>query len=147
MKVRVSAIIEEDKRVLFMQYNYPRGQVFCLPGGGVHVDETTAQALVREFQEELKVDVRVGPLAYVGDMLASPHYPQTLHIVFRAEIRSGKPELNPKFTTAHDVVWLPIDDLNEKILYPSINEMLIEDFQAGSIQAKYLGDCLRRSWL
>ncbi|MBN1589465.1 MAG: NUDIX domain-containing protein, partial [Pirellulales bacterium] len=31
---------------------------FCFPGGGIHPGESEADALVREFQEELSVRVR-----------------------------------------------------------------------------------------
>ena len=147
MNVRSCAIIRQKDRVLFLQYDYPNGRVHCLPGGGLQEGESVAQSVVRELHEELGVDIEVGPLAYLGDVLRSEHYPQTVHIVFQARIVSGKPILNPKFTTARDVVWLPISDLPDKTLYPAINEALVEDLSAGKVNARYLGDCLQRKWL
>ena len=147
INVRASAIVLEQDRVLFLRYSYPRGTVFCFPGGGLHVGETLAAALRRELREELSIDVEVDQLAYLGDMLATPHYPQTVHVVFRARIVGGRPVLNPQFTTAREAVWLPIDGLAGKNLYPAINAALIADLSVGEIQSRYLGDCLQRSWM
>jgi len=54
--------------------------VWALPGGRVDPGESAAQALVREFQEELGCTVRCGELVYVAENFF-PHAGASIHEV------------------------------------------------------------------
>ena len=45
----------------------PHINTFELPGGGVELDETLEQGLIREFHEETGVDIKIGKLLKVED--------------------------------------------------------------------------------
>jgi len=69
----IKGIIIKDGKVLVGRVNQGRGEFYKLPGGGHHFGETVGEALVRECQEELGLNVKLGPLLFVRDYLAKNH--------------------------------------------------------------------------
>jgi mutator protein MutT len=58
MNTRSAAIIIKDNKILLMRRVVSgRGEYWVFPGGGVEVGETSEQALAREVQEELSLEV------------------------------------------------------------------------------------------
>jgi len=55
-KLRVSGIIIEDNRILVEQY---KEDEYCLPGGYVELNETTANAIKRELYEETNIKFEI----------------------------------------------------------------------------------------
>lgn len=146
MRVRGCALIEKDQKVLVLAYDYPGGRVYAIPGGGVKEGESLGDSIVREYQEELGIQVKLGDLRFVGDMMAQDGgIKQTVHVVFEGSILSGEPILNADETSAAEVLWLDLERLDEVRLYPAINEALKQDRQSGN-QPRYLGNCLTREW-
>ncbi|CAM2006173.1 NUDIX domain-containing protein [Acanthopleuribacter pedis] len=143
MRVRGAGLIIRDGRLLVLVYHYPKGDVYAIPGGGLHEGETLAASVTREFQEELNLDIQLGALFCVADMMAQPKIPQTLHVVFRAEILAGEPKLNPAETSAASFTWLPLAQVGEVRLYPAINRQVLENPAAG---LGYIGECQHREW-
>ena len=146
MRVRGSAMIRREGKLLVLAYDYPKGRIFAIPGGGVKKGETLSQSIVREYQEELSIQIQVGDLRFVGDMQAQETIPQTVHLVFDGEILSGTPCLNRTHTSAAEYLWLDLDDLDQIKLYPHINQALREDLKNGIPRPRYLGNCLNREW-
>jgi len=67
-RVRTAGVAIRDGCVLVHREEQPSPWTnSALPGGGVEMHETSDAALVREFREELGVDVRVGRLLWVAD--------------------------------------------------------------------------------
>jgi ADP-ribose pyrophosphatase YjhB (NUDIX family) len=67
-RVRAAGVAIRDGCVLVHREEQPSPWTnSALPGGGVEMHETSDAALVREFREELGVDVRVGRLLWVVD--------------------------------------------------------------------------------
>ncbi|MCU0341705.1 MAG: NUDIX hydrolase [Spirosomaceae bacterium] len=122
MKTRPSALIVENNHVLLLRYNYAQNDVFALPGGNPDAGETLTQALTRELTEELNIEVEIGELLMIGEVLQSPKRPDVLHCVFTATIIGGLPMLNAQHTTAQEVVWKPINALPLLNLYPNIGQ-------------------------
>ena len=150
MKVRPSALIwrqhENQTEVLLMRYCYSGQDVFALPGGNPDRGEILPETIVREIREELGVSVDLGEMILAGEMLLSQRNDDVLHVVFAARNLKGEPALNPDETTALNLVWIPVADLDKLNLYPNIGAKLQPWFSSatylgyvGRIEQQYFG--------
>ncbi|MCK8492163.1 NUDIX hydrolase [Spirosoma sp. RP8] len=150
MKVRPSALIwrqnANQAEVLLMRYNYGGQDVYALPGGNPDRGEILTETVVREIQEELGVSVDVGEMILAGEMLLSQRNDDVLHIVFATRNLQGQPALNPAETTAHELVWQPVDVLDKLNMYPNIGAKIQPWFRSatylgyvGRIEQQYFG--------
>ena len=124
MKVRPSITIVENNRLLLMHYRYSNTDVHNLPGGNVEKGETITETVVRELMEELGVEVEVGKMILLGDVIMPEGKEDVLHCVFEGKIITGKPALNPEQTSALALVWMPLVDLHELDMYPNVGAEL-----------------------
>ncbi len=142
--IRPAILIIENQSILTMQYRYGEQEVYNLPGGNLELGEYLSEALAREMQEELGIEVTVGELIAVGEVYVKENNKQTLHLLFAGKIKVGIPTLNPKETSALDIRWLPIDELNSVNLYPNIAPT-IQDYLTGNLLNKYTGK-IEQQW-
>ena len=89
-RIRVSAILRRDSRVLLVRHEKQGREYWLLPGGGVGAGETLVAALKRELAEELGIDDDLpleGPVA-LADSISPPGWPpkHVVHIVFAASL-------------------------------------------------------------
>ncbi|GAA4463722.1 NUDIX domain-containing protein [Nibrella saemangeumensis] len=124
MKVRPALLIQRDNKILVMHYRYGGEDVYALPGGNPDRGETLDVAVIRELQEELGVDVEVGPIAFAGEVMVPTAKDDILHVVFTGEITVGDPGLNPEHTTALAVVWMPVSELDSLNMYPNVGRQI-----------------------
>jgi 8-oxo-dGTP diphosphatase len=127
MKVRPSVVIIENDCVLLMRYRYGQTDVYNLPGGNVDKGETLTQTVVRELQEELGIEITVGKMILMGEVLMPEPKKDVLHCIFLGKIIEGKPVLNSEHTSALEIVWKHIDDLKDLDMYPNVGAHLQED--------------------
>lgn len=64
-KYRVSGLLLVDNRILTVKIN--NNNFYCLPGGHVELMENTKDAIIREFKEETKIDVKIEKLLYITE--------------------------------------------------------------------------------
>lgn len=111
----VGAIIYSDNKILCAQ----RSETMSLPlmwefpGGKIEKDETEKEALIREIKEEMKCDL------IVKDKVTTTEYEYDFGIV---KLSTYKCELNkemPTLTEHNQIVWLPIQQLNELTWAPA----------------------------
>ena len=146
MRVRGAALIVEEGRFLVLAYDYPKGRIYAIPGGGMEEGESLAATVVREYREEMGLDIEIGRLRYVGDMMSHGDISQAVHVVFEARILAGEPVLNAHHTSASEVLWLDLAKLDSVSLYPAINREIMADQTRANPAARYLGDCMARDW-
>ena len=124
MKVRPSIAIIENNNLLLMRYHYGNTDVYNLPGGNVDKGETLTATVVRELREELGIEVEVGEMILSGDVIMPEGKEDVLHCVFEGKIIAGMPTLNPKETSALEVVRIPLVDLHNLEMYPNVGAEL-----------------------
>lgn len=120
MKVRPSILVIENQQVLLMRYRYGQVDVYHLPGGNPDTGETLTATLVRELREELGVGIEVGTMILSGEVILPEQTEDVLHCVFRANVSMGIPVLNPAETSALEIVWRDISELNTVEMYPNV---------------------------
>ena len=64
MRNRAAAIIHRNGKLLLIHRQKPGRDYYILPGGGVELDESFAEACIREVKEETGLDVLALHLAY-----------------------------------------------------------------------------------
>lgn len=97
-RVRVCGIcIKEKENALLLVHHKglgKKGHLWVPPGGGVEYFEDARSALVREFKEETNLDIAVGKLLFVNEVLNDPLH--AVELFFEVKIRQGE------LATGHD---------------------------------------------
>ena len=139
-QLRVAAIIVRDKQLLLVEHRKRGEHYWVLPGGRLEGLETLATALRRELNEELGLDVQVGRLVIISEMLAPDRH--VVNLMFHAEIGEGA---EPRLDRADPVLagwqWVSTDQLPRLDFRPPIADavraVIAEKF-AGPV--RLLGD-------
>jgi 8-oxo-dGTP pyrophosphatase MutT (NUDIX family) len=147
----VKALIIHDGQLLTIEKFSGDCKRYVIPGGGQEVNETLADAVIRECLEELGVKVKVGPLLWVREFISKNHISnqkqdEQTHIVehiFEAVLDEIPDCFEPISADSSQtgVVWLPIDKLSNYNYYPKELIPLIQRRDQGeSIGESYVGD-------
>jgi ADP-ribose pyrophosphatase YjhB (NUDIX family) len=129
-RIRVSALLRWNGRLLLCRHEKPGREYWLLPGGGVNSGETLVVALRRELQEECSIVDPIpleGPIAIVDSIapvrtFASRH---VVHIIFSGDIGGRSLEA----VTSEDAAvrghrLFDIAELDEIVLHPPIQRFL-----------------------
>ncbi len=142
-RVRVSALIRWQNRVLLCRQEKPGKEYWLLPGGGVEGGETLDEALRRELGEELGLweDVMFeGPIA-VAESIAPDWRPgdrHVVHVVFGVDLsRHTLEDIETHDAAVRGLRLFSLDDLAEVVLHPPMKRF-VERWQPGD-PSVYLG--------
>ena len=123
---RVAGLAAQNGRLLVQRARGDDG--LAVPGGHVKFGETTAEALRREFREELGVGIEVGELAAVGEVFFDWNGPcQQICLYYRVEVPDGPWEgVRHGFDDSGNVreeidfFWVPVEELaaGKHLIYP-----------------------------
>ncbi len=137
MIVRPSGLVVSDRRLLVMHYRYGGRDRFNLPGGKVDPGESLSDCLVREFAEELDLEVHPGDQVFTVETHAGGR--EVLHLIFDISDYAGLPCLNPHHTKSLDVLWMDVETLATAPLYPAIGPVLAAWMTSKKGHPVYLG--------
>ena len=132
----VRGAVFRDGRILLVRETAD-GDRWTLPGGWADVNESPAEAVVKEVREEAGLEVRAFKLGAVLDRSRHAHKPiYPFHIwklFFLCEITGGEPQNGPEtsevaFFAEHD---LPADLSTSRVLPPQLKRMFEHMRQPG----------------
>jgi 8-oxo-dGTP diphosphatase len=142
-RIRVSALLRWNERVLLCRHEKGGREHWLLPGGGVNSGESIVDALHRELREEIGIDDEIpveGPIAIVDSIspertLVQKH---VVHIVFAGDLggRSLEAVTSQDAAVRGHRLFTP-GELDEVVLHPPIQRFL-RRWQPGD-PAVYLG--------
>jgi 8-oxo-dGTP diphosphatase len=145
-RIRVSAILSWNGRILLARHEKPGKEYWLLPGGGVNAGESLVQALVRELKEEVGIvgeDDQLpleGPVALVDSIAPSFSFASrhVVHIIFAADL-SGRSldAVTSEDAAVRGLRLFSREELEGLALHPPIQRFL-ERWQPGD-PAVYLG--------
>ncbi|HEY2325848.1 MAG TPA: NUDIX hydrolase [Gaiellaceae bacterium] len=142
-RIRVSAILRWQGRILLCRQEKPGKEYWLLPGGGVEEGETLTEALRRELREELGIEAYAqfeGPVAIV-DSIAPPSThdrKHVVHIIFATDMsHRSLSDVETRDAAVKGARLFSDDELEDVVLHPPIKRFLTR-WQPGD-PAAYLG--------
>ena len=120
-----AALIFASERLLIAQR--PPGVhlegLWEFPGGKLELGESYPDCVRRELQEELRVEVRVGPMLAAVEH----HYPEKLVRIqfYRCELLDGE----PMAVECSDLAWVSAEELDQYV-FPPADAGIISELKA-----------------
>ncbi|HLT93769.1 MAG TPA: NUDIX domain-containing protein [Membranihabitans sp.] len=113
--LRSYGILVRDGRVLMSEEEYKGRKLFKFPGGGVEYGEGIQDTLIREFREELDLEVEIGEVFYVTvDFIQSIFIP-TDQVICTYHYISSKEQIQIS-KAEHELHWVELAPSNSKLL-------------------------------
>jgi len=145
MRCRPALVIIENNHLLVMKYQYGDQFIYNLPGGNPDPNELLSDTIARECMEELGIDVEVGTMLLMGQVSGTELRDDVLHILFEGAIIGGIPALQAEETNALEVLWIPLEEMNQITMYPNIGMELL-NLLFTQQKGKYIG-AIQQPWL
>jgi ADP-ribose pyrophosphatase YjhB (NUDIX family) len=145
-RIRVSAILRWEGRILLLRHEKSEGEIWLLPGGGVQVGESLVQALQRELREEtglfsegFEVPLE-GPVAIVDSIApeSSANRKHVVHVIFAADVTGSLEGVVSQDDAVRGHRAFLLRELESITLHPPIHRFL-QRWQPGD-PAAYLGE-------
>ena len=124
----VLGIAKKDNKLLVSKgYDKIKNQFFyrCL-GGGIEFQETSIEALKREFKEEIDIDIEIEDYCGLAENIFTFQGKKGHELVLLYNIKIKDEDYKEKYHMIDDdgedeAVWVDIDDFKskKKILYPN----------------------------
>ncbi|MCE5168364.1 GNAT family N-acetyltransferase [Paenibacillus profundus] len=135
---RVAGLLMQNDKILLQRPNNDTGYAF--PGGHVSFGETHEETLIREFKEEMGVNIKVGSLKWVGELF----FPwgnkdcQQICLFYLISLADeteiplsgsfwGTEQLENQ-TFKLEFSWMPLSDILKTELYPIESKQLLTKY-------------------
>lgn len=129
-RLRVAGIIQRDDAILMVRHEKDGSSYWLLPGGGVDRGETLHEALRREFNEEVTLEVEPGELVTISESIAPDGSRHMVQCCFTATVVSGKVALGVDERVV-EARFVTADELADLEVRPPLNDELIDGIQNG----------------
>lgn len=119
-QIAVGAVVVRDGELLMVQRdNEPGKGLWSVPGGRLEAGEYLNAAVSREVKEETGLDVTVGQLLGILEVVGDPHY------VILDFVATTTDEAAPQAgDDVADVRWVPLDEVSTLDCTPRLRETL-----------------------
>jgi len=129
---RTAGILIRDGKILVQREK--DGNEYALPGGHVHMGETTEQSLVREYKEETGADIVCERLVWVEEVFWKWNDKAAHGIVFYYLITlKNNSNIPDEYFMSHKdncnliLEWVSIEEMKKLTIYPAFIKEKIEN--------------------
>lgn len=129
-RIRVSAVLRREDRLLLIRQEKRGEQYWLLPGGGVNYGESLTQALQRELTEECGIEEDLpleGPVALVDSIAPerSLRAKHVVHVIFAGYLGGRSLDaVTSKDAAVRGHRLFAVDELADVRLHPPIQRFL-----------------------
>ncbi len=140
IRIRVAGILVKDSKILLVRHEKNEKSYWLLPGGGVDFGESAEAALVREFQEEVGLSIRVGKLVLVHDSIPPNRHRQVLNLYFL--VTADKYDIKvTQDAVLKDAAFYPLSEFGGMTVNPDVKKEILDGIGNGwSESCRYLGN-------
>ncbi len=137
--VRVYALLAHEGKVLIINEPFQNQLIYKFPGGGLEFGEGTKECLVREFKEELNLDVAIGEHFYTQDFFqANAFNPSEQILLIYYRVTTTNEALNQLKVLDDDIVeliWKPIEELNSDEMTLLADKVVIDLYKKKNFES------------
>ena len=137
VRVRVGGILVNNGEILLIAHKKNNDVYWLVPGGGVDYGESLSEALIREFSEELNIEIIVDDLVLVSDSIDPAGDRHIINIFFLCRYSKGEFILGNEIRL-YDFKFFKKEEIPNIKLFPPINNELISIMENGA-KMKYIG--------
>jgi ADP-ribose pyrophosphatase YjhB (NUDIX family) len=140
IRIRVAGLLVKDGQILLVRHEKNGKSYWLLPGGGVDFGETAEEALIREFKEEVGLDIQVGKLVFVHDSIPPDRHRQVLNLYFLTTAGEQEIKVTPD-AVLRDAAYYPLSEFPKMRVNPDIKAQILEGLaQNWPGGCRYLGN-------
>ena len=140
IRIRAAGILVKDGQILLVRHEKNGKSYWLLPGGGVDFGESVEDALIREFQEEVGLPIRVGKLVLVHDSIPPNHHRQVLNLYFVVSSSHFNLHVTPD-AVLRDAAFYPLAEFQGMTVNPDVKDEVLEGLKnQWSDSCRYLGN-------
>ncbi len=125
IRIRVAGILVHNDQILLVRHEKNRKSYYLLPGGGMEYGESASQALIREFKEEVGLNVEIGKLVMVQDSIPPNLHRQVLNLYFLAQTSSHELHVTQD-QVLKDAAFFPLNQFLKMKVNPDVKQEIIE---------------------
>ena len=125
IRIRAAGILIKDGQILLVRHEKEGKSYWLIPGGGVDYGESVEKALVREFQEEVGLNIQVGKLVLVHDSIPPNRHRQVLNLYFLVTTDKFELKVTPD-AVLRDAAFYPLVDFPDMPVNPDVKKEIME---------------------
>ena len=137
--VRVYALLEYQGKILIINEPFQNQLIYKFPGGGLEFGEGTRDCLIREFKEELNLEVEIGAHFYTQDFFQQNAFnaaEQILLIYYKATITAeAMEELKVMDDDIQELIWKPITELNADEMTLAADKIVVDLYKKKNFES------------
>ncbi len=125
IRIRAAGILIHDGKILLVRHEKNDKSYWLIPGGGVDFGESVEQAVVREYQEEVGLPIKVGPMVLVHDSIPPNKHRQVLNIYFMVEAEHFNIQVTQD-AVLRDAAFYSLDEFAKMPVNPDVKKEILE---------------------
>lgn len=127
--IRIYGLLIEQNRLLITKETFVDELIYKFPGGGLEFGEGLHDCLIREFKEELNLDIEVVQHIFTqDDFIQSAVNPddQVLMIYYQVKAKNFE-EFKVKTSDINEVIWKDLDELKVEDLTMPTEQKAVQE--------------------